>query len=385
MKTKYDLLYALCKLSNPTLSQAAQSSGITYPSAVKMLKSLEAEGLLRKGSLTPETDKAKLAKEIIEWCYYYDCNYNFFFSEELAKFLAMGLKKGEILSKDEKMFNKNTFFYYIKKLKEKHLLLIIDKKPLKAVIYPNQIIEKVLLYYNYKIIPKEIESYQHIYDKIAHLIKNDYKREIEFLHSSLFMEGTTLTLTDTKSLFIRKIAPNKPIIDIKNMENYKTAADYVRSSFSSNLTEETILKLQAITMKDAGKELGIRTKEVHISGNPRFKICKSSEIKKELHGFILYFNKKLKEMQSVKDIVAAASFIHNQFQYIHPFYDGNSRTTRLLWQYFMLNKKFPVIDIYAAQKEKYMSLTKMYVKRDDKKLASFLALVILDNLQNASP
>ena len=139
MKTKYDLLYALCKLSNPTLSQAAQSSGITYPSAVKMLKSLEAEGLLRKGSLTPETDKAKLAKEIIEWCYYYDCNYNFFFSEELAKFLAMGLKKGEILSKDEKMFNKNTFFYYIKKLKEKHLLLIIDKKPLKAVIYPNQI------------------------------------------------------------------------------------------------------------------------------------------------------------------------------------------------------------------------------------------------------
>ena len=385
MKTKYDLLYALCKLSNPTLSQAAQSSGITYPSAVKMLKSLEAEGLLRKGSLTPETDKAKLAKEIIEWCYYYDCNYNFFFSEELAKFLATGLKKGEILSKDEKMFNKNTFFYYIKKLKEKHLLLIIDKKPLKAVIYPNQIIEKVLLYYNYKIIPKEIESYQHIYDKIAHLIKNDYKREIEFLHSSLFMEGTTLTLTDTKSLFIRKIAPNKPIIDIKNMENYKTAADYVRSSFSSNLTEETILKLQAITMKDAGKELGIRTKEVHISGNPRFKICKSSEIKKELHDFILYFNKKLKEMQSVKDIIAAASFIHNQFQYIHPFYDGNSRTTRLLWQYFMLNKKFPVIDIYAAQKEKYMSLTKMYVKRDDKKLASFLAFVILDNLQNASP
>lgn len=385
MKTKYDLLYALYKLSNPTLSQAAQLSGITYPSAVKMLKLLEAEGLLKKGSLTPETAKAKLAKEIIEWCYYYDCNYNFFFSEELAKFLAMGLKKGEILSKDEKMFNRTTFFYYINKLKEKHLLLIIDKKPLKAVIYPNQIIEKVLLYYGHKIIPKEIDPNQHDYDKIVHLIKNDYKREIEFLHSSLFMEGTTLTLTDAKSLFIRKIAPNKPIIDIKNMENYKTAVDYVLSSFNSNLTEETILKLQAITMKDSGKDLGIRTKEVHISGNSNFKICKTSEIKKELNDFLLYFNKKLKEKQSIKDVIATAAFIHNQFQYIHPFYDGNSRTTRLLWQYFLLNKKFPIIDIYASQKEKYMSLTKMYVKRDDSKLASFLAFVILDNLQNVVP
>ncbi len=380
MKTKYDLFYALCKVSDPTLARAAQLAGISYPSAVKMLKLLEKEFLLKKG--LPTTKKAILAKQIIEWCYYYELNYDFFFSEKLATFLALSLSNGGITSHDEKNFNRNTFFSYTRKLKEKHLLLIVDKKPINAIMYSNHILEKVLKYYGHAFLVKEKVPSVHVYEKIARLLKNDTTQEIEFLHSSLFMEGTTLTLSDTKNLFIKKTAPNKPLVDIKNMENYKLATEYVRSTFTEDLTKEAIVKLQAISMADAGTVLGIRTKDVHIRGNARFNICSPNKVHVELRKFITYFNRKIKQKLSVKESIATSAFIHNQFQYIHPFYDGNSRTTRLLWQYFLLCKKFPLITIYAAQKEKYMSLTKLYKKRDDNKLAEFFAFIILDNLQN---
>ncbi|MBI4451374.1 Fic family protein [Candidatus Woesearchaeota archaeon] len=291
------------------------------------------------------------------------------------------MSKGEITSRDEKGFNKNTFFYYVRKLKEQHLLLIVDRKPISAVVYQNHLLEKVLEYYGFPSIAREKTPSLHVYTKIERLLKNDSEREIEFLHSSLFMEGTTLTLGDTKNLFIRKIAPQKPVVDIRNMENYKAATDHVRTLFARDLSEETIVKLQAISMRDAEVALGIRTKDVHISGNPNFKICKLKNIRAELQKFVNYFNAKLREKQTIKEMIATSAYVHNQFQYIHPFYDGNSRTTRLLWQYFLLHKKLPIINIYAAQKEKYMSLTKMYKKRDDKKLAEFFAFIILDNLQ----
>ncbi len=382
MRTKYDLFSAIVRNSNKSLVEIANIANISYPSAIKMKKSLEKEGLISALSMAAN-NKAKLCLEIIEWCTYYDLNYNFFFSEEFAKFISIALSKGEITSKDEKLFNKNTFFKYVKKLREKHLILIVSKKPFRAIIYQNNIFKKILEFYDYKIKIKEVSPDNSIYNRIEKLVKKKHpKKEIEFLHSSLFMEGTTLTLSDTMNLFIKKIYPQKPIIDIKNMENYKEATDFVLANYGKKLDKQTILRLQATAMKDATINVGMRHVDVHIRGNPKFKICKTSNIEKELDGFIVLFNKKTAEKQTTKQMIENSSFIHDQFQYVHPFEDGNSRTTRLIWQYFLLNKGFPLIDIYAVQREKYLSLTKLYDKRDDKKLADFFTFIILDNLNS---
>jgi Fic family protein len=70
--------------------------------------------------------------------------------------------------------------------------------------------------------------------------------------------------------------------------------------------------------------------------------------------------------------------VHNEFQHIHPFEDGNSRVTRLLWNYVLMRNGFPLVNIYSNAKAEYLSLTKM--ARDDAKLNSFLSGMIKDNL-----
>ena len=124
----------------------------------------------------------------------------------------------------------------------------------------------------------------------------------------------------------------------------------------------------------------IRDDHVRILGNPEFEVCDYRILKPRLEEFIYNFNKKFKECKTIKDKIILSSWVHNEFQHIHPFFDGNSRTTRILVNYCLINFGFPLINIYKASKDEYLDLTKLSKKRDDEKFIAFLNKIILDNL-----
>jgi len=74
--------------------------------------------------------------------------------------------------------------------------------------------------------------------------------------------------------------------------------------------------------------------------------------------------------------VKELGFIHNEFQHIHPFSDGNSRTTRLITNWLLTKFKLPILILKKGAFEKYMLQTKMSKVRSDKDLRSFLLHVI---------
>jgi len=129
----------------------------------------------------------------------------------------------------------------------------------------------------------------------------------------------------------------------------------------------------------AGK---IRKIEVHISGNPDFKIAKAEDIEKELEELIKKYNDFIKnEKVNLKEILAFVVYFHNEFQHIHPFEDGNSRTTRLITFHLLQSKGIPILDIPYGLLDEYVSYTKGSRKREDQKLLSNLQKVILFNLK----
>ncbi|MFH1211440.1 MAG: Fic family protein, partial [Candidatus Woesearchaeota archaeon] len=57
--------------------------------------------------------------------------------------------------------------------------------------------------------------------------------------------------------------------------------------------------------------------------------------------------------------------IHNQFEHIHPFQDGNGRVGRLLLNFILLKSKYPPINISIEDRAEYYNSLQEYSKRHD--------------------
>ena len=83
----------------------------------------------------------------------------------------------------------------------------------------------------------------------------------------------------------------------------------------------------------------------------------------------------------LEEVLKFAVYFHNEFQHIHPFEDGNSRTTRLITFHLLQSKGIPILDIPYGLLDEYLVYTKGSRTREDKKLLSNLQKIILFNLK----
>ena len=105
------------------------------------------------------------------------------------------------------------------------------------------------------------------------------------------------------------------------------------------------------------------------------------EIDKELEELIKKYNDFIVKEKALKNILAFAVYFHNEFQHIHPFEDGNSRTARLITFHLLQSLDIPIIDIPFGLLDEYLSYTKGSKNRADIKLYRSLQKIILFNLK----
>ncbi len=99
---------------------------------------------------------------------------------------------------------------------------------------------------------------------------------------------------------------------------------------------------------------------------------------KLLEKYNLFIKKKNGKLKEILDF---AAFFHNEFQHVHPFEDGNSRTTRLITFHLLRTMNIPIFDIPLGLLEGYVFATKGAKERDDNRLNQILQLIILYNLK----
>ncbi len=406
MVSKYDIFELVYKNRAPMkpvdVVKEFNKSDEDYHAIHKQLRELVAMGLLRKTKYGFEVDvtkKTEILYGIIQHCLKNNVSYNYLLDKNFAAFLSKALQREELTSKDVDT-HPRTFKKYIEILNRFGLVLIISRKPLRVKIFYNILLNNILVYFGYK--HEVITESSHIYDKEIERELNIFKRlrkkdeilykkvvrefEISFIYHSLSLEGNPITLSETFKILQDKVIPsNLKSLDVDEVKNYQDAIlQMLKDSAEKKILNiNSVVNYHMLAMRHIPKIAGkIRTEEVYIKGNPNFKITKAKDIKKELDVLLEDYGKfAKKEKLSLKEILNFAVYFHNEFQHIHPFVDGNSRTTRLITFHLLQSRDIPIFDIPFGLLDEYLGYTKGSKKREDEKLFQTLQKVILWNLK----
>ena len=185
-------------------------------------------------------------------------------------------------------------------------------------------------------------KYEQNKSKINSVTLSSYEMDFElrFTHNSTAIEGNTLTLMETKVVLEDGVSiGGKELREIYEVVNHKKAYEYVKKCIAENkpLTENIVKDLHAILTENIIVGGIYRNQEVLISG-AGFTPPAGNEMYVQIKNF--YENLKYKKDLN---LIELAAWTYAEFVRIHPFVDGNGRTSRLLMNYqLMINGYLPI-------------------------------------------
>jgi Fic family protein len=207
------------------------------------------------------------------------------------------------------------------------------------------------------------------------------KNRIKTIHSSLEIEGNTLTLEQITAIVENKrvIGPKKDILEVKNAI---AVYDYFHKlnpySFGSFCKAHAIL--MAGLIDSPGR---LRSKSVGIvKGSDIAHIAPPGERVRPLMNDLFDYLKNDDDLILIKSCV-----FHYEMEFIHPFVDGNGRMGRL-WQTLILKDSYPVFEylpieklIKERQAQYYESLGKSDDTGESTVFIEFMLEIILESLE----
>ena len=203
---------------------------------------------------------------------------------------------------------------------------------------------------------KEILSLKEELDHKRPLTEAELKRlneefMIEYTYNSNAIEGSTLTLKET-SLVLQGITINKkPLKEHLEAIGHKDAFYYVCDLVREKtpLTESIIKQIHSLVLVAEPQDRGVYRKlPVRILG-ANHTPPQPYLVPKQMEDLMINYKKWIK----TKNIVEVVSLLHLNFEFIHPFIDGNGRTGRLLVNLVLMQNGFPPIDIKFSDRQRY--------------------------------
>lgn len=174
---------------------------------------------------------------------------------------------------------------------------------------------------------------------------------LEWTYNSNSIEGNTLTLQETKMVIEEGFTiKGKSLREHFEVVNHQDAIDFVNSLALNDyvLTDVDILKVHGLVLQKIEKDFAgrYRNSGVRISGANFVppNALKIDDLMADLVGWI---------NTSVLDPVIKSCIFHHRFVWIHPFFDGNGRTVRLVFNLLLMKAGYPPAIILKNDRKKY--------------------------------
>jgi Fic family protein len=210
------------------------------------------------------------------------------------------------------------------------------------------------------------------------------ENRIKTIHSSLAIENNSLSLEQVTAIIDGKrvLGPPSEIVEVKNaFEVYNLLLSFNPYSIPD------MLKAHKILMDELNKEAGVfRSGGVGVfDGQVVIHMAPPTQRVPELIGQLLFWA----EHSSAHPLIKSCVF-HYEFEFIHPFADGNGRMGRmwqtlLLYQWKKIFAWLPVETLIRERQSKYYNdaISVSTKNSDSAPFIEFLLQAILDTLSDA--
>ena len=237
---------------------------------------------------------------------------------------------------------------------------------------------------------QSIEQEQKAYNNLGlSEIKNYDKFYLySIITHSTAIEGSTLTEKDTHLLFDEGYtSKKKPIAEYLMNLDLKSAYEYAfeQASGKTKITPSFLQTLNELVMKSTGSVHHVALGSFN-SSKGEYRLCgvraglygKSymdcQKVPKKVEELCEGLNDRLNKVQKLQDIYNLSFDAHFNLVTIHPWVDGNGRTSRLLMNYIQMYHSIMLTKIHKGNRTEYIqSLNDSRDKEDPGYFRDFMA------------
>jgi len=213
--------------------------------------------------------------------------------------------------------------------------------------------------------------------KILHLNENDWINFTKlFTYDTNAIEGSTVTVSEVGDILEKSKWPEKRTKwEISETYGVAESIKHIRKTrehISLNLIKQLHKMIFGNSKLFAGnfREKGTEVAVVNGLGNIVHKGAPSDQVTKLLNELIKWYNKNRNKYPAL----VLAAVVHNHFETIHPFRDGNGRVGRLLLNNILLKHNLPPVNIELKNRIEYYNALQEYQK--NKNIRPMVELII---------
>lgn len=206
----------------------------------------------------------------------------------------------------------------------------------------------------------------------------DYDRfnHYAITHHSTVIEGATLTENETRLLLEEGLTPKgKPLQHSLMVKNHYEALEFILQNAINNtpITTTFIQNINAAVMKQTGSVYNTALGQVDASKGEYRKgnvsaggtyFINYDKVPTYVDKMLSQLNERLVQVSSVVEQLELSFSAHFSLVSIHPFYDGNGRTSRLLMNYLQALFQLPLAIVFKESKVEYFTALQQARKQE---------------------
>jgi len=290
------------------------------------------------------------------------------------------------------------YFYLTKSVRiannkwRKERIYLGDKKPSDSVINKKlKEIEKKYEDYkfeNYDYLDKEeVELLEDLKSGFAEwkektpdsvIKKTNENFVVKYTYNTNAIEGNKLTLRQTAQILIDKVIPaGVRTKDYNEAVNGKEALKFIEN-YEKDFNHQFLLKLNEVITKntDVFYSGRIRPIQVSITGSDH-EPPSPEKLNYYLGRLYNWYNKNKNKMH----VFELAVIVHARLTWIHPFEDGNGRTSRAVMNFILKRSGYPMFFIPDEKRETYYNALGEADKKNYKKYVKIMLKLVHEQIK----